>query len=518
MNFKAARDIFCLRLKMRILFIYPNLHAQIGFNYGIAYLSAVLRQQGHVTGLLNVNESLGYPLDIQRIIHDVKAFSPDLVGFSVVTNQLQYALRIARAVRGCTDAPFVCGGIHATVAPSEVLATGLFDYACVGEGEEALADLAHALERHEDTSRIQNLWLRRDGTIVKNRVRPFISVENLPPKDYEIFDFQKMIDAKDGWVGVMASRGCPFRCTYCFNHRLVNIYQEDTGLSPAGLNYIRHHPVDEVIGELEYLLGRYKGIRMFIFDDDLFTFRRDYVHEFCQAYKERIPLPFVCNAHVKVFDHDIAGSLRRAGCRIVKFGLESGSERVRKEILNRPMSNADIIRAFRAAHESGLHTSAFVMIGLPGESIEDLFATIDLLATIKPGRFRWSIFFPYAGTVAHELARQKGLIDFHKMQGLSNFTDESCLDFGEDHNLLIEKLAAAYPWFVNERAGFPSSATYRELVSEIEGMDRRIWEETKGTIRSRDKEVSARLTQAGKIHYAIKYNDFMGVRSDWSDP
>jgi radical SAM superfamily enzyme YgiQ (UPF0313 family) len=502
---------------MRILFIYPNLHAQIGFNYGIAYLSAVLRQNGHITRLLNINENLGYPLDISRIREDVEAFSPDLVGFSVVSNQLQYALEIAKGLRAHIEAPFVCGGIHATMAPRDVLQTGLFDYACVGEGEGALLELVQTLEKDGDTSTIKNIWLRKNGRIIENRVRPFHPLEGLPRKDYEIFDFQKMIKAKHGWVGAMTSRGCPFRCTYCFNHRLVDIYRNDTGPSPARLNYLRHHPIQDVIGELEVLLQHYEGIRMFIFDDDLFTFDRGYVHEFCQAYEKRIPIPFVCNAHVKVFDHAIAKSLKEAGCRIVKFGLESGSERVRREILNRPMSDRDVINAFKAADEYGLHTSAFVMIGLPGESIDELYATVDLLVAIRPGRFRWSIFFPYPGTVAHEIAEERGLIDTEKMQTLSNFTEESCLDFGEQQNLLIDKMATAFSWFVNGRGGLPASTIYRELVSKIEGMDKKIWGRARETVNAADREISAFLTHAGTEHYAVRYNQFMGVRSDWLD-
>jgi len=502
---------------MRVLFIYPNLNAQIGFNYGVAFLSAVLRRHGHITRLLNVNEDLGYPLDLERIAGDVKAFSPDLVGFSVVSNQFRCALEIGRAIRGHTDAPFVCGGVHVTMAPHEVLETGIFDYACLGEGEEALLELANALEVHGDTTKIPNIWMKRDGMVIKNRVRPFTPLESLPPKDYEIFDFQKMIDAKNGWVGAMVSRGCPFRCNYCFNHRLVDIYRKDTGIPRSRLGYLRRHSVKEVIGELEYLLGQYTGIKVFIFDDDLFTLERDYLQEFCQAYERRIAVPFVCNAHVKVFDHAIARSLKRANCRIVKFGLESGSERIRREVLNRPMTNHAIMNAFRAAHDHQLHTSAFVMIGLPDETTEDVFATIDLLAAIRPGRFRWSIFFPYPGTVAYEMAEERDLIDFQKMRTLTNFTEESCLDFGEAHNLLIDKLARAFPWFVNARSNPSSSTVYRGLVGEIEGMDRTGWEKVKGTIRSRDQEISSSLAKAGKEHYAIRYNNFMGVRSDWFD-
>jgi radical SAM superfamily enzyme YgiQ (UPF0313 family) len=503
---------------MRVLFIYPNLHAQIGFNYGVAYLSACLRQNGHTTRLLNINESLGYPPDKERIIGDLRDFSPNLVGFSVVSNQFQYTLEIAKTIREHTDAPLVAGGIHATMAPSEVLDTGLFDYACVGEGEEALLDLVGALEKGQDTSAIQNIWSRLNGATIQNSVRPFVALDSLPTKDYEIFDFQRMIDAKDGWVGVMASRGCPFRCTYCFNHRLVGIYQKDTGLPPSKLNYVRHHPIQEVIGELEYLLERYRGIRMFIFDDDLFTFEKGYLHEFCSAYERRIPVPFVCNAHVRMFDAAIAKSLMEAGCRIVKFGLESGSERIRREILNRQMTDEEIVKAFGTAHEFGLHTSAFVMIGLPDETKPDLYATINLLARVRPGRFRWSIFFPYPGTVAHQIAREKGLIDLDKMRNLSNFTEESCLDFGGAQNLLIDKLAVAFPWFVNARSDLPGSSIYRPLAAEIEDMGQGLWEKARGKIHSTDREISAFLTGADKQHYAFRYNDFTGVQSDWLDP
>lgn len=181
------------------------------------------------------------------------------------------------------------------------------------------------------------------------------------------------------------------------------------------------------------------------------------------------------------------------------------------------MTNQDILNAFTAAHESDLHTSAFVMIGLPKETRSDVLATIDLLAAIRPGRFRWSIFFPYPGTVAYEIAKDGGLIDFEKMETLSNFTAESCLDFGAEHNLLIDKLAVAFPWFVNERTDLPSSPIYHELVSEIERMDTKTWERVRSSIRSTDRELSAFLTKSDREHYAIKYNEFMGVRSDWAD-
>ena len=111
---------------------------------------------------------------------------------------------------------------------------------------------------------------------------------------------------------------------------------------------------------------------------------------------------FVCNAHVRMFDEETASILKEAGCRIVKFGVESGSDRIRRDALHRYMTNRDIENAFGAAHKFGLHTSAFVMIGLPGEEKADVMETIRLLSRVRPGRFRWTLFFPFIGTKAYE--------------------------------------------------------------------------------------------------------------------
>ncbi|MBS3763503.1 MAG: B12-binding domain-containing radical SAM protein, partial [Planctomycetes bacterium] len=336
---------------MRILFIYPNIDCQIGFNYGLAFLSSVLQREGHETKLLNVNEKLDFPLDPDRICREVRDYDPDLVGFSVVTPQYQAARRIAEIVREGSDAPIVCGGIHPTMAPEETLQDECWDYICVGEGEDAIIDMVDRLESGESLKEISNIAYREDGEVVRNSLRPFKELTELPPKDYKLFDFQKMIDAKNGWVGLMASRGCPFRCSYCFNHRMVDLYQESTGLARKELNYIRKHPVDAVIAEIEYLLENYENIDTFIFDDDILTLEKDYLRDLCRRYAEVSDLPFVCNAHVRFFDRERAEMLKSAGCRIVKFGLESGSERVRREIMHRRMSDEKIDEAFKTAHE-----------------------------------------------------------------------------------------------------------------------------------------------------------------------
>ncbi len=498
---------------MKVLFIYPNLDAQVGFNYGISFLSACLKERGHATALLNINEDMGFGLDLARIKEDLTAFAPDLVAFSIVTNQYRFAREIARDVKDYCDAPIVCGGIHPTMDPEGVLGEDCFDYVCVGEGERALVELADALDGGRPTSEIENIWTKSNGSIIRNKVRPFAALESLPRKDYDIFDFQKMIDAKNGWVGVMSSRGCPFSCTYCFNHRLRELYKCDLGCSTSQLNYIRRHPVGEVIEELEALLASYENIETIIFDDDLFTMDKEYLKSFCEEYRSRIGVPFVCNAHVRAFDEEAAGCLKEAGCRIVKFGLESGSERVRREILNRRMSNEDIERAFETAQGFGLHTSAFVMIGFPHETIGEINETIELLARIKPGRFRWSIFFPYINTRAYEIARDDGFIDFERLESLTNFTDRSALDFGPAHNWFLKKLKTTFPWHVNARAGFPSSSLYAGLLDEADRIEPDDWREAEKHLVEVDRSISRMLELSRESHYGYKYNLFTAVRS-----
>ncbi len=492
---------------MRVLFIYPNLNAQIGFNYGISYISGLLKSEGIETFLLNINADLGYPLDLDRIKRDVLRIAPDLIGFSVLTNQYKYALEIAASLRTYYDRPIVFGGIHPTMDPQGTLKEPVLDSICVGEGEEAFLESIRA----GGPAGVRNMGYRDGSRVVLEPLRPYTDLSRLPPKDYEIFDFQRMIDAKDGWVGLLASRGCPFRCTYCLNHRIIKVYK-DSGHLPK--DYIRRHTVDQVVGEIDSLLSRYNGIRMFIFDDDLFTFDKNWLREFAEKYRSVTRTGFVCNAHVRMFDEEAAAYLKQAGCRIVKFGVESGSERIRRTVLSRYMTNNDIEAAFRAAHKFGLHTSAFVMIGLPGEEKEDVQETVRLLSKLQPGRFRWTLFFPFVGTRAFEIAQSAGAIDFGKMADLDNFTDETCMDLGTDVNLYVKQVKDCFCAFVNGYAHIPESA---RIVSRVESMGPGAWEAEKALIASEIGGADERMRTSGRQHYEVKYNRFMGVRSDWED-
>lgn len=500
---------------MNVLFIYPNTGSQLGFNYGVAHLAAVLKGAGHRVTLWQLCEDLAPLPSEAEFAAALQRLAPDLIGFSVVTNQWGFTRQLARWVRRASSAPLVCGGIHAMAAPEEILQTGLFDFIMRGEAEDAFLEFVDTLAAGEDVRGVRNLGFMENGAVRLNPMRPLPDLKKLPFKDYGIFDFQKIIDAKNGWVGLMASRGCPFSCTYCFNHQMVKHYRRELNCSMKQLNYIRHFEVDAVVAEIQFLLKNYRNIRMFIFDDDLFTFYSDYVRQFCSAYRGVADLPFVVNAHVNFFDAERARHLARANCRIVKFGVESGSERIRRQVMRRHMTNAAIKKAIATAKKEGLHTSVFLMIGLPGETREDLLATIRLMAEAQPGRYRWTFFYPFPDTDAYRLTAQLGYIDHADTSGLQNFTDRSCLDFGEEQNLLLQKVGKIMPWFVNAHADFPAAQIYRQKVEEILALDHPGWEARAQTILEEDRVLSENLVKKGSRHYAVKYNRFMGVISDF---
>ena len=174
---------------MKILFIYPNAGSQLGFHYGMAHMSAVLKQAGHMVDLWQLCEDIAPLPSKEEFINGLRQIAPDVVGFSVVTNQWPYAKKLAELARETTSVPLVCGGIHAMAAPEDILKTGLFDYIFRGEAEEAFLEFIEKMERGEDVSEVRNLGLSQNGIVQINPVRPLPDLRKLPPKDYDIFDF-----------------------------------------------------------------------------------------------------------------------------------------------------------------------------------------------------------------------------------------------------------------------------------------------------------------------------------------
>lgn len=525
---------------MRVLFVYPNLNTQMGFNHGLASISAVLKEAGHETTLVNLNEKLPPVPTYGEVAERIREWEPELVAFSTITQQYPTARELAEFLRADSESrgealpPLVVGGIHPTLVPAEVMADGVWDYVGMGECEHALLALVESLERGEARDDLENFLCWKDGVRpaeaaaspvasehwVHNPVGEFPELAELPEPDYDLFETDRITQSKGGWFSLMSSRGCPYRCSYCLNHKIIDLYREDLGRGVGKLNAFRFRPADKMMSEIRGVLERFEGIDTFIFDDDLFTQNVEHALELCAAYEaSEVDVPFVVNAHVKRLDPRVAEALARAGAKILKMGIECGSQRVRSKVLQRHMTRSDILETVESAEEHGLHTSAFVMIGLPTETRDERLETVDVLAESRVGRFRCSYFFPFPGTDSWRMSIEAGQVDLDQLAKQTTFTDASALDFGAEENLFIAKLGRCLPWFVNARlehfAPAAASARYRPLVERVLAMDAAEWEAFAPGVVELDRELSRAAVEAGELHYAIRYNDFMGVRSDY---
>lgn len=398
---------------MRILFVYTDINT-MGFggrsyHFGIGILSSILKQKGHQTKLCYVRTKP----KIKDIFKEIKSFNPDIIAFTSDTTQIGYVKKILLALAGLKDIFTVLGGCHASLVPESLTQIIGLNAICLGEGEETLTELADSLKNAKRTDNIRGLWLKtKEGKIIKNPMRPFIAnLDALPFSDYELFDYQKVIDSDFGRLSFMLSRGCPFNCTFCASPSLGKLQEG---------NYVRFMSTKRAVAELGYLKSRY-SFKTIFFADDIFTVNKDYVSAFCQEYKKRINLPFEANSRVETASEEIFKLLKDSGCFKVHMGVESGDELFRKETLNRKMSNEQIIDAFNCAKSAGLLTKSYNIVGFPQETLKIHQATIELNKRINPDGHVCYIFQPYPGTKLYELCKNNSYIkkDYEKDRVIS---------------------------------------------------------------------------------------------------
>ena len=201
---------------MKILMIYPQIDAPLGTNHGIASLAGVLHANGHELDLMHVSEKYQPVPSSEEIISYIRETEPGLVGFSVMSQQYEWVEEKSKDIRKeIPELIQIIGGVHCTMVPDEVHKSKLFDYVCVGEGDWALLELMDALEKGETPHTLANFRSWMGGVPVANPVAPFPNLDTLPPLDYDVFDMQAVMKETRGWMGILTSRGCPYKCTYC---------------------------------------------------------------------------------------------------------------------------------------------------------------------------------------------------------------------------------------------------------------------------------------------------------------
>ncbi|MCX5815132.1 MAG: radical SAM protein [Proteobacteria bacterium] len=210
--------------------------------------------------------------------------------------------------------------------------------------------------------------------------------------------------------------------------------------------------------------------------------------------------PFVCNINPMSFTKAKGSLLKEAGCNDIRFGIESGSERIKKDIMKRVVSNESVRKAFEVTTSLGLMSSSFNMIGLPTETKEEVFETLQLNARLLPDTIKLMTFYPFKNTPLYDLCKKLDLIDYKRKKELDDYDTFTCLKFSPEHQLFLEKVQSAFGWYINIFLDNEASTRYRNLVLELEAMGREAWH--RFDFDSTDKVVSGEFRDKGITHYA----------------
>jgi anaerobic magnesium-protoporphyrin IX monomethyl ester cyclase len=351
---------------------------------GLMCISGVLKHAGHTVEVFFDDQ-----LNEDRFMRELGAFKPDAVLFSVLSPSLPWSLRIGRRVKSDIGALTVYGNVHIITTPQVIEDEGV-DIVCLGEGEHPMLELCDALDRGTDYSHIEGFWVKTSDGIVRNPNRhDLVDVETLPFHDREIYNKYGFF-RHSHYLRVMAGRGCPFHCSFCTNPVLMDHF--------GGKRYIRKRSPESMIAEIEHTIARHPNpVKFLFFIDEVLWVKNDWLREFFQLYKERIRLPFTGNFRFGAIQEEDVKLLADAGATGLIFATETGDEAQRRGLLNKPVSNEQIIKIAGWLHKYKISFSASAFFGLPGDTVEDHLKRLEFFRTINP-TYLWTTFFqPYPG-------------------------------------------------------------------------------------------------------------------------
>ncbi|MBN1424001.1 B12-binding domain-containing radical SAM protein [Candidatus Fermentibacteria bacterium] len=366
---------------------------------GVMSLGASLSQAGFGVHLAVASR---YRVAGMRALMD--RLQPEVVGYSSMTGE--HCRLLALNARLKEDYRFISvfGGPHATFFPRLVDEPGL-DAICRGEGDVAFVEFCRRVACGEDWEATPNFVARRHGRTIENPLLPLIDdLDSLPFPDRELmYEADPSLRAESHKV-FFATRGCPYDCSYCFNHRYGELYR---GMGPM----VRHRSPEKVVDEIDEVRSRYPLGVVWIDDDTFLLKPHGWMERFARAYRQRIGLPLSCNVRADLVTESVIRLLRDAGLNSVWMGVECGNEEVSRRILRRNLSTDQIRAAAGVLRDAGVMVVTQNLLGLPVDKPYEIDKeTLDLNLRIRP-TYAWSsILYPYPGTAIEAYAREHGFL------------------------------------------------------------------------------------------------------------
>jgi anaerobic magnesium-protoporphyrin IX monomethyl ester cyclase len=371
-------------MERKFVELYPSL--------GLLTLAAYLRERGARVRVVD----LTFARDTGTVARALRAEPPQLVG--VHTKTLTFGRAVEVALRARAEGAFaVAGGPDSASRPDVYLDAG-FDAVVPGEGEETLLELAQQVARGGNPWEVPGVIARRNGRTLRGPSRPLLrNLDALPLPAWDLVDMDRYLGEWARRTGerraaVLTSRGCPFDCSWCSK--------------PTFGRTFRQQSPERVVQELTALKDRY-GVDYVRFCDDVFGISRPWIEELIDRMEAaRLGLRFECLARVDLLKPDLLHRLRGVGLARVYVGVESGSQKM-LDLMNRGTKLGQVERTARALRENGIRQFWFLMLGYPGETLEDIEATLQLFRRFSPEEYSVSIAVPIPGTRFHQSVKDR---------------------------------------------------------------------------------------------------------------
>lgn len=438
--------------KPRVLLMFPNTSNEGVAPFAISILSTIAKQCGYDVKYFETSfyqkrataseerEQTGEFMPVDRkhfvelkpleLLYDdlnilLNTYRPDILAVSANSIEYDFFCEIIEKVHFEAKKPFIIvGGVHATIAPDEVIENKYVDAICIGQGEEAWQEFLLKFKDGQDLFEIENLWVKTNNGIKKNSLRPLLTEDKLwgIELDESMFGEKHYLKPFDGKIYkrgfIELSRGCPYECTYCVNTTFKKIYKgKGKFVANRSFSNLKHRILNLVD----------RGFEIFHFQDEsLLSTPYEKLKEFCEWYGSEIKLPLLFQSRPESITEQKIKLVSNMNVMVqISCGVESGSERILKDICNRKTSLEKIKESYRLMHKYGIRSSAFVMIGFPTETREEVFETINLIREINPCISGMSVFYPFKGVPLRQVCIERGYIDGNEKT--RTFTDKSIL-------------------------------------------------------------------------------------------
>ena len=405
---------------MKILLVNPPFNyqtpwLQITEPLGLLYLASYIRKySGHEVSILDCiaggqirklsRNSYYYGMPYSQIIEQIRILKPDVIGLSCMFSRKKDSFMECSGLIHKTfpEIPLVAGGTYPSLFPREVLNSGIFNYCIIGEGEKSFLELIGKIDSHSASfSNIEGLAFRKaDGSpCIVNRTHYIENLDEIPFPSRELIDYEKYISRKSILHGlglrrsasILTSRSCPNRCNFCSMFKI------------HGPRW-RGRSAENVCMEIEELVRKYRIHDLFIMDDN-FTFNRERITQICSWLIEKnlnIRWNTPNGISIKTLDKNLLRLMKKSGCKSICIAIESGDEELRNRVIGKRLPDNTIEEITRAASETGIFTTAFYIIGMPGETEEKFQNTLRQIQKLPLNGVAAAFANPLPGTKLYD--------------------------------------------------------------------------------------------------------------------